>query len=161
LFRSRNRSGRSGGGGYLVRADLLVNRAFQPFCFFRNRSFEGRSKPPGKPRGYPSTQSSDSIEARNLTDPTVRSKELFQTPAPSKTPKTQSPKPRWASPSPSEAAIYVRLFGVARAFSQKVQKSQRTRVAGADAAASRAYTRDLVCETGSGETTKFSPRKTN
>ena len=85
--------GRSGGGGYLVRADLLVNRAFQPFCFFRNRSFEGRSKPPGKPRGYPSTQSSDSIEARKLTDPTNRSKKLFQTLAPIKTPKTPSPKP--------------------------------------------------------------------
>src|SRR5690606_41709061 len=77
--------GRSGGGGYLVKADLLVNQAFQPFCFFRNRSFEGRSKPPGKPRGYPSTQSSDSIEARNLTEPTDRSKKLFQTPAPTKT----------------------------------------------------------------------------
>lgn len=76
-----------------MRADLLVNRAFQPFCFFRNRSFEGRSKPPGKPRGYPSTQSSDSIEARKLTDPTVRSKKLFQTLAPNKTPKTPSPKP--------------------------------------------------------------------
>ena len=69
-----------------MRADPLVNRAFQPFCFFRNRSFEGRSKPPGKPRGYPSTQSSDSIEARNLTDPTNRSKKLFQTPAPTKNP---------------------------------------------------------------------------
>src|SRR5690606_16471804 len=77
---------------------------------FRNRSFEGRSKPPGKPRGYPSTQSSDSIEARNLTEPTDQSKKLFQTPAPTKTPKTQSPKPRWASPSPSEAAIYEALF---------------------------------------------------
>src|SRR5690606_34069701 len=95
---------------YLVKADLLVNQAFQPFCFFRNRSFEGRSKPPGKPRGYPSTQSSDSIEARNLTEPTDQSKKLFQTPAPTKTPKTQSPKPRWASPSPSEAAIYEALF---------------------------------------------------
>ena len=76
-----------------MRADLLVNRAFQPFCFFRNRSSEGRSKPPGKPRGYPSTQSSDSIEARKLTDPTNRSKKLFQTLAPNKTPKTPSPKP--------------------------------------------------------------------
>jgi hypothetical protein len=76
-----------------VRADPLVNRAFQPFCFFRNRSFEGRSKPPGKPRGYPSTQSNDSIEARNLTDPTARSKMLFQALAPNKTPKTKSPKP--------------------------------------------------------------------
>ena len=82
-----------GGGGYLVRADPLVNQAFQPFCFFRNRSFEGRSKPPGKPRGYPSTQSSDSIEARKLTDPTNRGKKLFQAPAPTKTPKTPSPKP--------------------------------------------------------------------
>ena len=128
-----------------MRADLLVNRAFQPFCFFRNRSFEGRSKPPGKPRGCPSTQSSDSIEARNLTDPTVRSKELFQTPAPSKTPKTQSPKPRWASPSPSEAAIYGGAFRVARGFSQKVQKSQRTRVAGATTAApSRIYARSCL-----------------
>lgn len=143
-----------------MRADLLVNRAFQPFCFFRNRSFEGRSKPPGKPRGYPSTQSSDSIEARNLTDPTNRSKKLFQTPAPTKTPKTQSPKPRWASPSPSEAAIYVRPFRVARAFSQKVQKSQRTRVAGATDAAPRAYTRGLVWEIGTGEAAKFSPRNT-
>jgi len=142
-----------------VKADLLVNQAFQPFCFFRNRSFEGRSKPPGKPRGYPSTQSSDSIEARNLTEPTDQSKKLFQTPAPTKTPKTQSPKPRWASPSPSEAAIYVRLFGVARTFSQKVQKSQRTRVAGTAAAAPRAYTRGLVCEIGSGEAAKFSPLK--
>lgn len=76
-----------------MRADLLVNRAFQPFRVFRNRSFEGRSKPPGKPRGYPSTQSSDSIEARKLTDPTNRGKKLFQTPAPTKTPKTPSPKP--------------------------------------------------------------------
>ena len=140
-----------------MRADLLVNRAFQPFCFFRNRSFEGRSKPPGKPRGYPSTQSSDSIEARKLTDPTNRSKKLFQTPAPTKTPKTQSPKPRWASPSPSEAAIYVRPFRVARAFSQKVQNSQRTRVAGVTDAAPRAYTRGLGCEIGTGETAKFSP----
>ena len=142
-----------------MKADLLVNQAFQPFCIFRNRSFEGRSKPPGKPRGYPSTQSSDSIEARNLTEPTDRSKKLFQTPAPTKTPKTQSPKPRWASPSPSEAAIYVRLFGVARTFSQKVQKSQRTRVAGTAAAAPRAYTRGLGCEIGSGEAAKFSPLK--
>ena len=76
-----------------MRADLLVNQAFQPFCFFRNRSFEGRSKPPGKPRGCPSTQPSDSIEARNLTDPTNRRKKFFQTPAPTRTPKTQSPKP--------------------------------------------------------------------
>lgn len=111
-----------------MRADLLVNQAFQPFCFFRNRNFEGRSKPPGKPRGYPSTQSSDSIEARNLTEPTDRSKKLFQTPAPTKTPKTQSPKPRWASPSPSEAAIYEALFELAIGFSQKVQETQRTRV---------------------------------
>ena len=36
--------GRSGGGGYLVKADPLVNRAFQPFCSFENRSFRHPQK---------------------------------------------------------------------------------------------------------------------
>ena len=178
-----------GGGGYLAAPVFRVKQFFLKNFLFtkplreerrRRLSSEGRSpcqpgfsaflrfpKPKlrrpqqtaGKTERHPSTQSSDSIEARNLTEPTDQSKKLFQTPAPTKTPKTQSPKPRWASPSPSEAAIYVRLFGVARTFSQKVQKSQRTRVAGTAAAAPRAYTRGLVCEIGSGEAAKFSPLK--
>jgi len=105
-----------------VRADLLVNRAFQPFCFFRNRSSEGRSKPPGKPRGYPSTQSSDSIEARNLTDPTTRSKTLFQTLAPNKTPKTKSPKPAGPARLRARRRYTSALCGWQAAFHKKLKK---------------------------------------
>lgn len=76
-----------------MRADLLVNRAFQPFRVFRNRSSEGRRSSPRKPRGRPPKHFSDSIEPRKLADPTDRGKKLFQAPAPTKTPKTQSPKP--------------------------------------------------------------------
>jgi hypothetical protein len=129
-----------GGGGYLAAPVFRVKQFFLKNFLFtkplreerrRRLSSEGRSpcqpgfsaflrfpKPKlrrpqqtaGKTERHPSTQSSNSIEARNLTEPTDQSKKLFQTPAPTKTPKTQSPKPRWASPSPSEAAIYEALF---------------------------------------------------
>ncbi|HRL25823.1 MAG TPA: hypothetical protein PLT84_13635, partial [Brevundimonas diminuta] len=50
---------------------------------------------------------------------------------------------RWASPSPSEAAIYEALFELASGFSQKAQETQRTRVARALLPTPFTYARDL------------------
>src|SRR5690606_4379346 len=151
--------GRSGGGGYLVKADLLVNQAFQPFCFFRNRSFEGRSKPPGKPRGYPSTQSSDSIEARNLTEPTDQSKKLFQTPAPTKPRKPSLRSPVGPARLRARRRYTAAPSGWQGAFHKKSKNLNELESPAPRLRRPRAYTRDLVCRMGSGETTKFSPPK--
>ncbi|MGX8273079.1 hypothetical protein ACWQV9_10375, partial [Brevundimonas diminuta] len=58
-------------------------------------------------------------------------------------PENQVSEARWASPSPSEAAIYEALFELASGFSQKAQETQRTRVARALLPTPFTYARDL------------------
>jgi len=140
-----------------VRADLLVNRAFQPFCFFRNRSFEGRSKPPGKPRGYPSTQSSDSIEARNLTEPTLRSKTLFQTLAPNQTPKTMSPKPVGPARLRARRRYTSAPFRWQAPFHKKSKNPNKPESASQSPIHALAYTRAFVCLVETPDQAQFSP----
>ncbi|WP_223850644.1 hypothetical protein, partial [Brevundimonas diminuta] len=54
--------------------------------------------------------------------------DAFSNPCPEQNPENTVSEARWASPSPSEAAIYVRSFRLASGFSQKAQETQRTRV---------------------------------
>ena len=140
-----------------MRADLLVNQAFQPFCFFRNRSSEGRSKPPGKPRGYPSTQSSDSIEARNLTDPTIRSKALLQALAPDKTPKIQSPKPVGPARLRARRRYTSRFSAEQASFHKKSKNLNEPESLAPQSAAPLAYARVFVCSRPTPEEVEFSP----
>ena len=102
---SANRPRRAGGGGFLKKANLRVNRAFQPFRRARNRSLQAAKNRPGKPRGFPCFVTDDSIGARKLCRTPSRKQEVFDFSS------------RWnpgdlrlrapaASPSPSEAAIY-------------------------------------------------------
>ena len=70
---------KDGGGGFLKKADLHVNRAFQPFRRSENRSFPGRRKPSGEARGFPLISfPNDSIGARRLVR-TFRGSKKFLT----------------------------------------------------------------------------------